>query len=84
MREALTMIELVFIITIIGVLAGVAILKLSSARIDGNITVEMVVSENIECPHDAYRSVKKPASDNLLTSTRNSKVHRCGGSKIKR
>lgn len=46
MRQAFTMIELIFIIVIIGVLAAVAIPKLSSTRTDGKISAEIQSAKN--------------------------------------
>jgi len=72
-HKAFTMIELIFVIVIIGILAAIAIPKLAATRDDARITAEISHAKNILDNFQAYytsqgNTVWQSAKANIATS----------------
>jgi prepilin-type N-terminal cleavage/methylation domain-containing protein len=78
MKKAFTMIELIFVIVIIGILAGVAIPKLAATRDDAKVTTEVANART--CLHDVQAHYT--AKDNLTLFSSRACTAATGGTTV--
>jgi prepilin-type N-terminal cleavage/methylation domain-containing protein len=84
MRKAFTMIELIFVIVILGVLAAVAIPKLSATRTDAKIAkMAMAVGQSVsDIAAYAVSNANTNADLTTMSNTLNGLIHSGNGHKV--
>ena len=74
MKKGFTMIELIFVIVILGILASVAIPRLASTRADAEISAAIANLRTLESDIASYHTVKGSITDETFAVVTNVKV----------